>query len=318
MCVPIPAGTIPHTLCYALVGDDGVHLIDPGWGVSASAAALERALTAIDQPIERVRSVIATHFHPDHMGGVAGLRARTGARTAFSAVEAAILTREAAAQGATYDRTLAAWGVPPGLHEDLGAAFRRAVTVAPAAPDVALGDGDTLRLGAHRLRVLVTPGHTGGHLTLVDEDREIIYTGDNVLPRIYPGVGIGVLPGGDPLGDYFASLERLTEFGTFTVLPGHEFTFTGLAIRCEEIIEHHLRRTAEVAALAADLGEAPTWEYARRLSWSAGWERMTGLWLHSALLQTSLHREYLASGRATSRLGARAARQYPGHNQGGD
>lgn len=303
--IPIPAGTIPHTLSYLLVGDDGVHVIDPGWDHPASTAAFDHALGALGLRVQDVRTVIATHFHPDHMGALPRLQRLACARAAFSATEALILQQETSASAAgagTYLTTLEAWGVPPAERADLARSFERSVVVASATPDVAVEDGQVLALSGHRLRAFVAPGHTGGHLCLVDEERSLVYAGDNVLPRIYPGVGIGVLPGGDPLGDYFDALERLAPYDQFAVLPGHEYAFTGLAARRAQIIRHHLRRTAEVAGLAQELGDASVWEYARRLTWSAGWEAMTGLWLHSALLQTSLHREYVASGRADVRL----------------
>ncbi|MCR2824163.1 MBL fold metallo-hydrolase [Microbacterium sp. zg.Y909] len=307
--VPIPAGTIPHTLCYALLDDRGVHLVDPGWGDETGIEALTAGLLAAGRALGDVRTAIATHFHPDHLGAASVLRGLVGARVVFSSVEQRVLQSEtspAATDAPAYRATLREWGVPDGEWEALLASFDRPSLVSSAAPDQVIGDNSVLELGTHRLRVIATPGHTDGHVCLVDEERGLLYSGDHVLPRIYSGIGIGTLPGSDPLGDYFASLDRLAPYDRYTVLPGHEYSFRGLDARRAQLIAHHLRRTAEVAALQEELGDAPVWEYARRLTWTAGWDGMRGFWLHSALRQTALHREYARTDGARERLAVAA------------
>lgn len=310
LSVPIPAGTIPHTLCYALLGDDGVHLIDPGWNDPESIAALADGLTFIGRALEDVRTVVATHFHPDHLGSADALRDRVGAKVVFSAVEQAVLRQETAPTASDLDlyrAQLREWGVPSEVWDDLIGSFDRPALVTTDGPDLAVADGALLDLSGHTLRVIATPGHTDGHICLVDESRRLLYSGDHVLPRIYPGIGIGTLPGSHPLGDYFDSLDLLEPFDDFTVLPGHEYRFAGLSARREQLLAHHLRRTAEVMDLLDELGDAPVWEYARRLTWTAGWSGLTGFWLHSALRQTALHRDYATSGLAHGRLAAQIA-----------
>ena len=195
-----------------------------------------------------------------------------------------------------YAQRLDAWGVPADRRAELAESFDRPSLVDDLVPDELLADGDVIDLPGHRLEVVATPGHTDGHMCLVDADRRVVYTGDHVLPGIYSGIGIGTLPGSDALGDYLASLDRLEPFDGFHALPGHEYRFDGIAPRRAAIAAHHLRRTAEVAALVPVLGDATVWEYARRLSWTAGWDGLEGFWLHSALRQTALHLEFVRSG----------------------
>lgn len=308
--VPIPAGTIPHTLCYALVGDDGVHLIDPGWDATESLAALASGLKAIGRTTADVRSVIATHFHPDHLGAAHALRRAVGAQVIFSAVEDSVLRQEtspAASDPTAYREQLRNWGVPEVRWGDLLGSFDRAANTSADAPDVAVTDGSTLDLAGHRLHVIATPGHTEGHICLVDEQRQLVYTGDHVLPRIYPGIGIGALSGSDPLADYFDSLDLLAPYDEYAVLPGHEYAFRGLRVRRAQLVRHHLRRTTELAGLLGELPDLTIWEYASRLTWTAGWDGMTGFWLHSALRQTALHLDFATSPRSHARLAAHRA-----------
>lgn len=299
LCVPMPGPGLPFTIAYALTGDDGVHLIDAGWDDDESLAALTAGLAESGHTLGDVRTVVATHFHPDHLGLSGRLRALAGARVVLSATDHTILTQAAARETPeAHEADLRTWGVPRERWAGLPARGRDTLAHSTGEPDIALADGDVLRLAGHTLRVLATPGHSGGHICLIDDERRLLYSGDHVLPGINPGVGIGALPDADPLADYLDSLDRLGPYDDYDVLPGHEYRFTGLAARRAQIAAHHLRRTAEVAALLSELGDAPVWEYARRLTWSHGWEGLHGFHLLSALRQTALHRDFVRSGHA--------------------
>lgn len=300
--VPIPGGMLPSTLAYGLLSDDGgVHLIDPGWPDDEAFEAVSAALAAIGRRLSDVRTVIATHFHPDHLGLCGRIRQETGASVLFSADERLVLAQETKGgrrDRAAYDLLLESWGVPLERRGDLRAEFDRPALVADLDPDRLLRDGDVVDLPGHVLRVVATPGHTGGHICLVDEGRELIYVGDHVLPRIYSGVGIGTCRAEQALSDLIDSLDRLARYDEMQVLPGHEFPYRGLKARRSQIVRHHLRRTREVAALLPELGDAPIWEYARRMTWTGGWELLRGFSLHSALRQTAMHLELVRTGRA--------------------
>lgn len=302
--VPIPSSGLPYTLAYAFTGSDGIHVVDPGWDAPESVTSLESALAALGAGLADVATIVVTHHHPDHLGAASRLRKLTGARLVLSAPEADVVAQAGDRDDpARYEETLEAWVVPASRHDELRTSFDHPSLVPAVDADVLVADGDRIELGdAGSLDVLLTPGHTSGHMCLVDRARGVVLSGDHVLPRIYAGIGIGTLPGTDPLGDYLDSLDRIAGIGDLEVLPGHEFRFTGLADRCQEIAAHHLRRTAEVAALRPELGDAPVWEYARRLTWTAGWDGLDGFHLHSALRQTDMHLELVRSGRAAAFL----------------
>ena len=74
-----------------------------------------------------------------------------------------------------------------------------------------------------------TPGHTADHLCLFDPAEGVLLSGDHVLPTITPHIsGIGTSE--DPLAEFFASLDRMTELeGVTIVLPAHGHPFADLA-----------------------------------------------------------------------------------------
>ncbi|MFE4470454.1 MBL fold metallo-hydrolase [Leifsonia sp. NPDC056824] len=288
--VPMPPGTgLPFSNAYLIEDADGrVHVIDPGSPTPEARETLRAALGAAP-----VASIVLTHLHADHSGGAAALAAETGAPVLVHERERAALGLIAAGLPAP---DLEAWGVPAGRRAELLSAA--AVPTGPAAQLVdgvitgVLTDGDLLDLPGRRLRVIGTPGHTGGHLCLHDEEAGLLLTGDHVLPTINSGLGLGGPTESNPIADYLESLDRVAQLDSrgLRALPGHEDPFTGLRERCSALAAHHLRRADEVAAHPG----GTVWETARTLTWTGGWDGLAGFTLLSALRQTAQHREFVA------------------------
>lgn len=306
--VPMHHGGLPYSLCYLIEDADGrIHLVDPGTADSDNLAALDSALRSIGHGMHTVASVIATHLHPDHLGLAFDVSAASGAPVVLHERERdALLAPPAPAPDSA--ALLEAWGVPERRRPELLAAAARptaATTLPHGAADRIVGarDGDVLGIPGRTIRVLWTPGHTAGHLCLDDAGLGMLYTGDHVLPTVNPGLGLGAGFTRNPIADYLESLERVAALGDREVAPGHEDVFAGLAERCAELSRHQLRRTAEVAAgldagpaAGTDAAEEPTvWQLARTLTWTGGWDGLSGFTLLSALTQTGMHAAFARS-----------------------
>lgn len=324
--VPMHPGGLPYSLCYLIEDAAGrIHIVDPGTAGSDNLAALDAALRSIGHGMHAVASVVATHLHPDHLGLAFDVSAASGAPVVLHERERdALLTPPAPAPDPA--ALLDAWGVPEQRRPELLAAAARptaATTLPDGAADRIVGvrDGDILAIPGRSIRVLWTPGHTAGHLCLDDAELGMLYTGDHVLPTVNPGLGLGAGFTRNPIADYLESLEHVAVLGEREVAPGHEDVFTGLAERCAELSRHQLRRTAEVAAglaatsaptaaapaptAAEGLAAAPAptaaaaqptvWQLARTLTWTGGWDGLSGFTLLSALTQTGMHAEFARS-----------------------
>ena len=87
--------------------------------------------------------------------------------------------------------------------------------------DVRLSEGDEVRLGGHRGRVVEVPGHTLGHIALVFEDEHIAFVGDTLF-----AMGCGRLFEGTP-EQMYRSLQRITALPDETRLYcAHEYTLS--------------------------------------------------------------------------------------------
>jgi glyoxylase-like metal-dependent hydrolase (beta-lactamase superfamily II) len=177
--------------CY-LVWDDADRsavVVDPGDEGEHIAGVIEKL--GLD-----VRYIINTHGHLDHIGANGLLKTRLGAPLAIHPEDAPLL-EVAAFQGSRL-----------GME----------ATDGQPAPDVTIDQGDELRAGGLRLKVIHTPGHTGGCVCLYLEEEGVLFTGDTLFAG---SVGRTDLPGGS-----FETLKRSIS-GKLVPLPDGVKVFPG-------------------------------------------------------------------------------------------
>jgi glyoxylase-like metal-dependent hydrolase (beta-lactamase superfamily II) len=132
-------------LVYAVDGGTEVALIDCGAGASVPGIlANVRAAGLGDSPLT---TLILTHCHVDHVGGLAALAAAAAPRVVCHRGDVE------AVESGDPERTAASW---------------YGVRLPPARVDQVLeGDEATVAVGAAALRCLHTPGHTPGSIAVV-------------------------------------------------------------------------------------------------------------------------------------------------------
>lgn len=153
-----------------------------------------------------------------------------------------------------------------------------------------------------------TPGHTAGHLCFHERERNLLLTGDHVLPRVTPNVARRPGSGPDPLREFLASLTRLDRIpDSATVLPGHEWPFDRLSRRLDVLRQHHDERLAEIERAVVH-GCDTVWKVAEAVSWAREFATFTPRSLRSALAETSAHLMRLGASGRIGRSGGRPER----------
>jgi len=246
-------------------GRAGFTAIDCGVTSEPTMAAWERLFDGFfgGRPLLRV---IATHFHPDHVGlahwlTTGGKQHRWRAPLWMTAAEYAYARFICAGADQTGGEAAMKHFRRHGLSDPEMLAKVRArggghyTKLVPAVPPsyVRIGDGDVIAIGARRWRVIVGHGHSVEHASLYCEHDRLLVSGDMLLPRISTNVAVfDVEPEADPLPRYLRSLDRLLPLPADTlVLPSHGPPFVGLHRRVMQQHRHHEARLAEVLAACA-------------------------------------------------------------------
>ncbi|MEO8221287.1 MAG: MBL fold metallo-hydrolase [Specibacter sp.] len=296
--VPFIGNPMRYTLAYLLMGRGGAALVDPGWDSDEGWDILTAGLSTAGLSPADITGIVVTHFHPDHLGMAARLRAASGAWVALGEGEPmAEHWRSDPQRFVTADRVqFAAWGVPEEFLAQVTFSTDTWVQLTSIqGSQRRLADGDLLPIAGLAVRVLATPGHTPGHICLVDEANQLILTGDHVLPRITPHVSLEAQIHENPLADYLRSLQAMAVGAEMEVLPAHEYRFRGLPARVAELRAHTLERSGEVVAVLESGAAATVWDVSKQLSWSRGFESLRGFTLRLALAETASHLVYLSA-----------------------
>lgn len=139
---------------------------------------------------------VNTHGHFDHAMGVGYLKETYGVKFACSSKDQ-FLVDSAQQSGAMFG-----------------------VKCAPVpAIDIDLDKMEEIAFGATKLRVIKTPGHTPGHVSLYNEEQKVLFTGDTLFRE---SIGRTDLPGGDFSWIMTSILEQLVPLGDdVEFYPGH-------------------------------------------------------------------------------------------------
>jgi glyoxylase-like metal-dependent hydrolase (beta-lactamase superfamily II) len=177
--------------CY-IIGDEKTRdavVVDPGGDADA-------ILYLLKEDDLRLKAIINTHSHFDHIGGNAELK---------RAANAPILIHPAEKDMLTGMNSLASqWGIP----------------FEPSPPaDGTLGEGDVVEIGKLKLDVLHTPGHSPGGISLKVRDMPMVIVGDSLFQF---SIGRTDFPGASHALLLRSIREKLLTLGDdCEVYPGH-------------------------------------------------------------------------------------------------
>lgn len=259
--LPLPY-RLNHVNIYLIENGGGWTALDSGLATDECKQAWDAALAG---PLkgEGLKSLIVSHFHPDHVGLAAWLCQKLDIELTMPRPE--------------YLHSLLLQFAPADYGEEVFRPFYQRHGLSREATDIVLSrgheylhrttgvpasyhrikNGDWLAIGERDFQVITGSGHALEQALLYRPEERLFLAADQVIARISPNVSVHPMePGLDALGLYLDSLKSIkaTVNPDVLVLPGHGLPFHGLHDRIDELVEHHGLRCGDIARAC---GEAP-------------------------------------------------------------
>jgi len=232
---PEPKTPLVNGNSVAVIGDDGVLVVDPGQFPSVARRVIGEIRKLTDKP---VRFVVNTHWHPDHWAANCEYRAAFPGVVVITTGHTATMMRTKARQfidPKTIESGLAGLreflkagkgsdgsAIPAGFkqflsdeltdYEDFVGELKQ---VTPTFPDVTFDRDLTVQLGRREVRLMwLGRGNTGGDAVIYVPDAKVVMTGDLVVAPTPYAIG-------SFLGEWMTTLDKLMAIDATTVIPGH-------------------------------------------------------------------------------------------------
>jgi glyoxylase-like metal-dependent hydrolase (beta-lactamase superfamily II) len=300
IALPLPMRDLKEVNAYAVGGDDGVTLIDPGWANAESEWILLAGLAEAGWSAYDVRRILVTHAHWDHYTQAVKWRAERDVTVYLGRGER---------------HTVEAFDAIDGIYPNQVKWLRRAgagtlageveaIELEPweedmpiGEPDVWLDGGERIDCGGITLVAHATPGHTRGHMVFEEPDGGLLFTGDHILPRITPSIGFERAPQRLALASYLESLQLCERWATSTMLPAHGAVADDVGSRVGELLNHHRQRLDEVTDLV-HRGARTAYAIAQQMRWTRRGlciDELGSIHAMTAVLEVLAHLELLAA-----------------------
>ena len=200
-------GGLAPSVAYVVETSDGLVLVDSG--LEADCQSLMQQMKYLQLNPGRLKKILLTHAHGDHILGAMYLHRLTGAQVHAGRADSDILRA-----GGPPEALFSTYDMPD-------------IQTHPTEVDVELVGGETIQCGDVQFQVIGTPGHTPGSLCfLIERDgRRILFSGDTIQSiRGDLGTYAAYLSPRyrSNATDYLATLKKLLELPAPDILlPGH-------------------------------------------------------------------------------------------------
>lgn len=263
--IPFPVQTVN---CY-YIEDSTPTLIDCGINSHEAFEGIRAAVEHVGGSLSRVRRILLTHGHADHMGS-AGRIARISGAQVFMHPWDRIAVHEDGEQNEAARDCFRQFFAEGGVNEETAGGLVELIferlrnLAAPLEDPTGLQGGEIFSFDDFELRAIHTPGHSPGSVCFFNESDGILFSGDSLIEEIIanPAMEPKNLSQTSPyrgLAAYEASLDVIEGLPVKQVLPGHGPPLSDHGARVEHLRMHQrLRREAVFRILKEHENHQPT------------------------------------------------------------
>ena len=163
-------------------------VIDPG-------GEPEKIAEVLDILGANLKYIFVTHCHADHIGGIAELKKLKGGKILISRDDSEGL-----------------------YNEEINLAYIINMEKPELEADSRVDDNDLIHIGNIEFKVIATPGHTKGGLSLYSEKEKLVFTGDTLFSGTWGRTDL-------PTGSFVEIITSITE--RLMTLPDHTIVYPG-------------------------------------------------------------------------------------------
>ena len=267
--IPLPGNPLRTLNSYIMLSDDRHLIIDTGFNMPECLDALRAGIHELQLDMSKT-DVLVTHLHSDHLGLVPQIISKTS-KVYMGRIDKAIF-KEMMENSDTY------WGDAEKRFQEEGYPTRELAQIRSVHPGIKfapedvfdtidLDDGDTVSCGDFHWKVILTPGHTPGHICLYEPTRQIFIAGDLLLFDITPNISCwNELD--DALESYLTSLKNVSALEVKTILTGHRSNEGSFSQRIKELEAHHAKRLKDVLDIVRENPSITGYDVASKMTWS--------------------------------------------------
>lgn len=289
--IPYPVGPINSYL----IKKEPYTLIDTGTDTDEAKQSLVAGLAKVGVKPEQIKRIVLTHFHTDHSGLAKWMNELYGS-------EVYVHKREVRKLQPDYDYF--SERIPflkeAGLSEqELNEIYNdedpAPEPILPEQGVTLLNGGELWEYDDRKLRIVHVPGHSSGHIGVLDEDNRVFFAGDFILKHITPNPfmeakEMGSLERLPVLAQYINSIELFAGLPINFVLPGHGSFIEGNREIAAKLLRHHRTRLDKYQSLIR--GREITAQQLMRLIYP----EVKGFEIFLAASEVVAHLDYLVSG----------------------
>ncbi|MEJ2171636.1 MAG: MBL fold metallo-hydrolase [Woeseiaceae bacterium] len=257
--MPLPMA-LEHINLWLLDDERGFAIVDTGVCIESNREVWARTFSGPmrGRPVTRV---IVTHLHPDHSGCAGWLTEQHDVELWMTREEYLLCRilisdtgRDAPAAGSQFYRGAGFSDEALTRYQQRFGMFGRVVAPLPESYR-RIVDRERLSIGGNDWEIVVGRGHSPEHACLFDAERNIVISGDQLLPTISSNVSVyPTEPHANPLRDWLESLAaikiRLPE--DVLVLPAHGKPFRGAHARLDALILEHTTGLGRLLELCSE------------------------------------------------------------------
>ncbi|WP_042348690.1 MBL fold metallo-hydrolase [Bacillus massiliigorillae] len=240
--VPIPYD-LGEVKCYIVEGENGYTIVDTGDNIE-DAITLWKQVLPKDKKIEKV---VLTHAHLDHIGLARWFQKNYNAAIWMSKAGYEEKKKiQSMFKGKKYNSPLSVLfrvnGGPEHPEED---EVHHRFDAYEFEPDYVFEEGEIIQIGDYNFETIWTPGHSPDHFSFYNHSHQILFVGDHILNSLNPIVMAQHMDE-NPLQLYLHALDKVQQYSTKYVLPGHGDLITNLSSRIEVMKSHYKKRWMQI------------------------------------------------------------------------